>query len=125
MNRSTMHLVSTDTLNWSHPSYSFRVRLEPSQLPDLDLADDSADKVLAQMRRTRSFLGLLQSNTKAKRFHGYLEGDYTMATFGFYTNNLNGVKRLYQKYPELFVSVQRYDQYLAASELAKLLTDTE
>lgn len=127
MTRSTMHLVSTDTLYWSNPEFSFRVRLDTSKLPDPYLSEDATDteKLQSQFSRRRSLKQLLKSNTKARRFHGYLEGNYKMASFGFYTNNLEGVKKLYQKYPELFVSVQRYDQYKSALQLANFLSGDE
>lgn len=120
-------LFATDTLHWSHPEYSFRVRLDVEKLPDPALNDSSTDmeRVQSQFNRRKSFTELLKSKTKAHKFHGYLEGDYTLATFGFYTNNLEGVRKLYQRYPELFSSIQRVDQYNESRKLAEFMQEEE
>lgn len=114
-----MRLTSMDTLNWSHPEMQYRVRLHVARLPD---GLSGLDLMRANVERRRSLGGLLGSKTKAKNFHGYLEGDYAMATHGFYTNNLTGLKRLFAKYPDLFDTVQTLAQYRASKDFAEVLS---
>lgn len=114
-----MRLTSVDTLNWSHPTMQYRVRLHPVPLPE---GLTGLEMARARVERRRSLGGLLGSKTKGKRFHGYLEGDYEMGSSGFYTNNLVGLRRLFAKYPEVFESVQTLEQYRSARALSELLT---
>lgn len=117
-----LRLTSMDSLNWSHPDKQYRVRLHVSPLP---AHLKGVDRVRAVVERRRSLGGLLGSKTKGKRFHGYLAGDYAMATHGFYTNNLNGLNRLFAKYPELFDTVQSLELYKVSLELAASLAVNE
>jgi hypothetical protein len=72
------------------------------------------------MRDLESVLG---SKTKAYKAHGLLEGDYKIATQGFYTNNFLGVKKLYQIYPELISSVQSVEQFTLSEQLTNRLIE--
>lgn len=117
-----MRLTAVDSLNWSHPDKQYRVRLHVAPLPE---GLKGVDRVRAMSDRRRSLGGLLGSKTKAKNFHGYLEADYEMATHGFYTNNLVGLRRLFAKYPGLFDSVQTQEQYRAARALSDALNAPE
>lgn len=100
--------LATDTLNWSKPNYVFRVRLVKEHLTRTIVYDII----------NPDFYSILQSGTKARRFHGYLEGDYELATAGFYTNNARGIARLVKKYPDMIESIQSYDQYTFAEHMA-------
>ena len=116
---STVQLTTHDAFNWTRLHLKYRVRLN---VVYKDSEDNSPrDVIMRSVARRRGFKGLLNSNSKAKVFHGYLEGDYEIATLGFYTNNIAGVARLVERYSDLFVSVQSYEQYMAAMALSEQL----
>jgi len=96
-------LFGHDTLRWSKDK-TIRVRLMREECNI--------------MWSPNTFLELLGSKTKAHNFHGYLEGDYELATSGFYTNNMKGVSRLFEKYGDMFEAIQTIDQYKMMNKLA-------
>lgn len=116
---STVQLTTHDAFNWTRLHLQYRVRLNVVYKDSED--NNPRDVIMRNVARRRNLKGLLGSNTKAKVFNGYLEGDYEIATLGFYTNNIAGLARLVQKYPDLFVSVQSYEQYTAAMALSEQL----
>jgi len=97
-------LFGHDTLNWSKNDKGIRVRL-------------LREKCYITWS-PKTFLLLLGSKTKAQRFHGCLEGDYEIATCGFYTNNMKGVARLFEKYGDMFDAIQTHDQYIEMKRLS-------
>jgi hypothetical protein len=111
-----LRMSSHDTLNWSQPDKSFRVRFDRTKLTVHPLLADYS---------LNNFNRLFESKTKAKKMHGYLEGDYKLATSGFYTNNLNGIKKIIDRYPNLVEKVQTYEQYKFSQMLARELVNDE
>jgi hypothetical protein len=107
---------SHDTANWSHADKKIRVRLATND--ELVNPNDSMNffKGFPKERTMESVVG---SKTKAKQFHGLLEGDYEIATRGFYTNNLEGLKTLFQRYPEMFESIQTHEQFKMSEMLVQ------
>jgi hypothetical protein len=107
---------SHDTANWSHADKKIRVRLATND--ELVNPNDSMNffKGFLKERTMESVVG---SKTKAKQFHGLLEGDYEIATRGFYTNNLEGLKTLFQRYPEMFESIQTHEQFKMSEMLVQ------
>jgi len=97
-------LFGHDTLNWSKDEKNIRVRL---------LREECNTSW-----SSKTFLALLGSKTMAQKFHGCLEGDYELATCGFYTNNMKGVARLFDICADKFDTIQTYDQYLEMKKLA-------
>ena len=104
--------MATDTLNWSNHNYAFRVRMKRDYLFNP-----------IPYRHKEGFGEMIKSKSTAKVFHGYLEGDYKLATSGFYTNNARGIGRLVKRYPEIIDSVQTHDQYMFAVQLSNFLYD--
>ena len=96
-------LFGHDTLNWSKDEKNIRVRL---------LREECNTSW-----SSKTFLALLGSKTMAQKFHGCLEGDYELATCGFYTNNMKGVARLFDICADKFDTIQTYDQYLEMKSL--------
>jgi hypothetical protein len=107
---------SHDTANWSHKDKEYRVRLVSNH--ELANPNDSMN-VFKTFLKERTMESVVGSKTKAKQFHGLLEGDYEIATRGFYTNNFEGLKTLFQKFPEMFESIQTYEQFKMSEELVK------
>lgn len=107
---------SHDTANWSHADKKFRVRLVSNR--ELVNPNDSMN-FLKDLLKERTMASVVGSKTKAKQFHGLLEGDYEIATGGFYTNNFEGLKTLFQRYPEMFESIQTYEQFKMSENLVQ------
>jgi|AntRauTorcE11897_2_1112592.scaffolds.fasta_scaffold00173_6 hypothetical protein len=102
-------LLGHDALRWSKSDKNIRIRLVREECD------------VSWIWGANSMFELLNSKTKAHNFHGYLEGDYIIATSGFYTNNMKGVARLFEKYSHMFESIQTYEQYKTMNELASQL----
>ena len=107
---------SHDTANWSHADKIFRVRLASNS--ELVNPNDSMN-FLKDLLKEKTMESVVGSKTKAKQFHGLLEGDYEIATRGFYTNNFEGLKTLFQRYPEMFESIQTYEQFKMSENLVQ------
>ena len=111
---------SHDTANWSHADKKIRVRLATND--EFFNPNDSMNESMNAFKdflKERTMESVVGSKTKAKQFHGLLEGDYEIATRGFYTNNFEGLKTLFQRYPEMFESIQTYEQFKMSENLVQ------
>lgn len=107
LQKKFLNILTHDDSNWSDPKYLYRVRFNGDYVCSYD--------------KTKSLKDVLGSNTKAKRVTGYLGLDYKPAVGGLYTNSINGIARITQRYPNLIKSIQTYDQYIFANAFSDYL----
>lgn len=109
----TRSKVTHDSMNWSHPDYNYRVRLVSKN------EEQTKKDPFENLKTKRTLETVTGSKTKAHKFHACLEGDYELATDGLYTNNFQGLKQIYQAFPDMFESVQTHEQFLLSHKLSK------
>lgn len=99
--------IANDTANWSNPDMFYRIRFYDDKI-----------KTISKVAELKEIFG---SNTMAKNIHGYLGGYYYKALGGLYLNNMDGLVRIMIKYPDLVKTIQTYDQYVRAKNLADFM----
>lgn len=102
------HKFVNDSLNWSHSDKMFRVRVK-----------------VFNNRGPKSLENIFGSNTKIKTFLACFGNDFTLATHGFYTNDLDGIRKYLQRYPDDVDSIQSKIAYDNAMMIFNHVTEEE